>query len=365
MFRHWDEWRVGVRHHVFVADASGAMNRCDVTPGDFDSPPHFYEDGGIAFSPDGKELAFVSNREGGDREAWTTNNDVWIVPVAGGEAKEADDRQPRGGRDAGVLAGRQVGRRPRAAAAGFESDRWYIDIYDRRLARSGRCSRRRISRSANTRSHRTARRSGSPPRRRDRQPFVVSFRAAARPADRRERGRDQLAARRATSSFRSRRLTSPSGRLRAGRRRQRLHAAADARERLVVEGGRLADAGEPDGAGAGGTPFSTGCSSRRRSIASKKYPVVFLIHGGPQGAWEDAWSSRWNPSLWAAQGWVVAAPNPRGSTGFGQTFVDEISQDWGGKVMTDLEAVFDAVAGMPFVDSGRMASPARATAATP
>ena len=78
---------------------------------------------------------------------------------------------------------------------------------------------------------------------------------------------------------------------------------------------------------------------------------MFLIHGGPQGAWEDAWSTRWNPSLWAAQGWVVAAPNPRGSTGFGQKFVDEISSDWGGKVMTDIDAVFDAVAKLPFVDS--------------
>jgi dipeptidyl aminopeptidase/acylaminoacyl peptidase len=87
---------------------------------------------------------------------------------------------------------------------------------------------------------------------------------------------------------------------------------------------------------------------------AKKYPVVFLIHGGPQGAWQDAWSSRWNPALWAAQGWVVAAPNPRGSTGFGQTFVDQISGDWGGKVMDDLDAVFAAVAKMPFTDAGRM-----------
>ncbi len=87
---------------------------------------------------------------------------------------------------------------------------------------------------------------------------------------------------------------------------------------------------------------------------AKKYPVVFLIHGGPQGAWEDAWSTRWNPSLWAAQGWVVAAPNPRGSTSFGQKFVDEISGDWGGKVMVDLNAVFDTVSKMPFADASRM-----------
>ena len=60
------------------------------------------------------------------------------------------------------------------------------------------------------------------------------------------------------------------------------------------------------------------------------------------------------PQLWAAQGWVVAAPNPRGSTGFGQKFVDEISQDWGGKVMVDLNAVFDAVAKLPYVDAQRM-----------
>ena len=79
---------------------------------------------------------------------------------------------------------------------------------------------------------------------------------------------------------------------------------------------------------------------------SRKYPAVFLI-GGPQGAWDDAWSSRWNPALWAAQGWVIVAPNPRGSTGFGQTFVDEISQDWSGKVMVDLEAVFDTASRLP------------------
>ena len=58
-------------------------------------------------------------------------------------------------------------------------------------------------------------------------------------------------------------------------------------------------------------------------------------------------------ALWAAQGWVVVAPNPRGSTGFGQKFVDEISQDWCGKVMTDLDAVFDAVVKLPYVDAAR------------
>jgi dipeptidyl aminopeptidase/acylaminoacyl peptidase len=88
--------------------------------------------------------------------------------------------------------------------------------------------------------------------------------------------------------------------------------------------------------------------------AARKYPVVFLIHGGPQGEWGDGWSARWNPSLWAAQGWLVVAPNPRGSYGYGQRFVDEISQDWCGKAMTDLDAVFDTVAKLPYADAGRM-----------
>jgi dipeptidyl aminopeptidase/acylaminoacyl peptidase len=106
--------------------------------------------------------------------------------------------------------------------------------------------------------------------------------------------------------------------------------------------------------GAGGAKIQYWLIKPPAFEASKKYPVVFLIHGGPQGAWLDSWSHRWNPSLWAAQGWVVAAPNPRGSTGFGQSFVDEISGDWGGKAMTDLDAVFNAVAKMPFADSSRM-----------
>ena len=83
LFRHWDEWREGVRHHVFVApiDRRRARAGRDVTPGDFDSPPGQQEDAAIAFTPDSKSIAFVSNRDGNDREAWSTNNDVWLVPV--------------------------------------------------------------------------------------------------------------------------------------------------------------------------------------------------------------------------------------------------------------------------------------------
>jgi dipeptidyl aminopeptidase/acylaminoacyl peptidase len=72
------------------------------------------------------------------------------------------------------------------------------------------------------------------------------------------------------------------------------------------------------------------------SATGAKVPLVVLIHGGPQGAWNDAWSYRWNPQIYVSQGYAVFMPNPRGSTGYGQQFTNEISGDWGGKVVDDI-----------------------------
>ncbi|MDE3162347.1 MAG: S9 family peptidase, partial [Acidobacteriota bacterium] len=87
---------------------------------------------------------------------------------------------------------------------------------------------------------------------------------------------------------------------------------------------------------------------------AKKYPVKFLIHGGPQGAWDDSWSYRWNPELFAANGYVVVMVNPRGSTGYGQAFVDGVNGDWGGKPFTDLmTGLTYAEQHYPFIDKSR------------
>src|SRR5207248_11015261 len=89
--------------------------------------------------------------------------------------------------------------------------------------------------------------------------------------------------------------------------------------------------------------------------ASKKYPVKFLIHGGPQGAWGDTWSYRWNAQLFATNGYVVVMINPRGSTGYGQKFIDEINGDWGDKPITDLMLGLDyAIRKYPFIDGNRV-----------
>jgi len=85
--------------------------------------------------------------------------------------------------------------------------------------------------------------------------------------------------------------------------------------------------------------------------------MVFMVHGGPQGAWQDEWHYRWNPQMWAAQGYVLVMINPRGSTGYGQKFTDEISQDWGGRVFQDLIAGQKyVIQNFPFIDSKRLAA---------
>jgi dipeptidyl aminopeptidase/acylaminoacyl peptidase len=92
----------------------------------------------------------------------------------------------------------------------------------------------------------------------------------------------------------------------------------------------------------------------RNFDAKKKYPLAYLIHGGPQGAWTDSWSTRWNPAIYAEQGFVVVCPNPTGSTGYGQDFVDAIQGQWGGLPYEDLVLGFDYIKEkVEYVDTDR------------
>lgn len=79
------------------------------------------------------------------------------------------------------------------------------------------------------------------------------------------------------------------------------------------------------------------------SHSHKKYPLAFIIHGGPQSAFTYSWSTRWNPNTWTAKGYVTVLINPTGSTGYGQEFVDGIQGQWGGRPFKDL------VAGLEYV----------------
>lgn len=352
LYRHWDEWRDGIRHHIFVAPIAGGGPR-DLTPGDYDSPPTQQEDNAIAFTPDSRDLVFVSNREGNDREAFTTNNDVWSVPVAGGPAKKltqnpAADEQPEFTADGKYMVVRAQ-RRP-----GFESDRWYLDVYDRATG-----AKRTVFETPDLSvSDFTLTKDGS----------TIVFTASSNATDNLYRvplaggapveithggsiSSVQLGADFAVFSEST--MDSPAELYRITRTNMKTPVAITHENDAWLKDVAFVKPESATVAGAGGTPVQYWILKPPAFDPSKKYPVVFMIHGGPQGDWGDAWSYRWNPALWAAQGWVVAAPNPRGSFGFGQTFVDQISRDWNGKVMVDLDAVFDAVSKLPYVDPVR------------
>ncbi len=361
MSRHWDTWRPEVRHHVLLADLETGKTS-DVTPGDFDSPPHFYEEGGVVFSPDGKQLAVVSNRDGNDKEAWTTNKDVFLIPASGGEARKltanpAADVSPEFTPDGKFLITRSQ-RRP-----GFEADRWWLVAWDvatgakRTIFSEPDLSVDEfvLSRDGKT-VYFTAESEGR------KNLYEVPFEGGT-PKELKKGG--DIGSLRTGGGFvvfAESTLTSPpevfllsleerSASPAAGT--HPVKALTDENAKWLAETTRNV----PESfsvKGAGGAPVQSWLIKPPGFDPAKKYPVVFLIHGGPQGAWEDGWSYRWCPTLWAAQGWIVVLPNPRGSTGFGQKFVDEISGDWCGKVMTDLFAVFDDVARSPFVDASRM-----------
>jgi len=351
LYRHWDEWRGDLRHHIFSVPADGGVAR-DLTPGEFDSPPTQAEDNAVAFSADSRQVAFVSNREPRDRQAAGTNLDVWIVSASGGEARKitggnpAADAEPVFTPDGRSLIVRAQRR------AGFESDRWYLDVYD-----VGSGARRTVFDTPDltvqdfTLSHDGRSIFFTTPDHAVDNEYVVPLAG----------GTPRLVARGGSVSavsagdgfivFSKSTLTSPAELYRASM------SGGDATPLTHENDAWVKDVAAP-------APESLTVKSGDVTVQywllkppnfdpSRKYPVVFMIHGGPQGEWGDSWSSRWNPALWAAQGWVIAAPNPRGSFGFGQTFVDQISQDWCGKPMNDLNAVFDAVVALPYVDPQR------------
>ncbi|HRA88147.1 MAG TPA: prolyl oligopeptidase family serine peptidase, partial [Planctomycetaceae bacterium] len=118
----------------------------------------------------------------------------------------------------------------------------------------------------------------------------------------------------------------------------------------------LPDADSVTVVGADGDPMQMWILTPPGFDKTKKWPLAFLVHGGPQGAWADGWSFRWNPQVWAAQGYVVALPNPRGSTGFGQEYTNQISGDWAGRCYIDLLAGLSHMEHQDYIDANRMFS---------
>jgi dipeptidyl aminopeptidase/acylaminoacyl peptidase len=359
MFRHWTAWEDGRRSHLFVIPMAGGSPLDVIRGKDYDTPvPPFGGSADYAFSPDGQELAFTAKL--GNDQAWTTNNDIFTVPAAGGApvnvtaSMKGADQTPAYSPDGRYLAFLSQER------PGFESDRVRLMLRDRRTGAVHELPKgydRSIGEYLWTGT-------GFFAVAEDRQRHEIVHITAGGDVHHvlRENGLNpsQLSlgvqGQTPVLAFVSDGMADPGNVYRwltdhVARPKSLTRMNAD-----KLAGLSLRPAEEIGWRGADGDSVYGLLVKPPQFKEGRKYPLVVLVHGGPQSAWLDQFHSRWNAQLFAAPGYVVFLPNPRGSTGFGQKFVDQISHDWGGRVYTDLMSGVDAVARLPFVDSTRMAA---------
>lgn len=325
---------------------------------DYDVPPDERGDANdFSFSPDSRELCFtaVTDRP----EAISTNGDLFIVPAAGGEPKRITTNPGFDGHPVYSPDGRFIAYHSQKAAE-YESDRWRLLLYDRAsgkhiaLTESFDRSVDEIVWSADSRRiYFTAENEGEKPL------FEIAASAGSVPSQILKETYNEdfsISADGATLAFLRSSLTMPAEIFTA-------HADGSSTEQLSHHNAaRLSalDMNSPESfwfEGAGGTRVEGMLIRPPQFDAAKKYPMLLLIHGGPQSLWTDSWGYRWNEELFAAPGYVAVMINPRGSTGYGQKFTDEVTDDWGGKVYEDLMKGTDYVlAKYPFVDAKRVAA---------
>jgi len=361
LYRHWVEWRDKKRTHVFVAPSEGGK-AVDLTPGDFDSPPYAASSGvDYAFSPDSKEIAFLKNPD--KIEAISTNSDIVIASITDKNQKNITsknrgyDASPAYTPDGKYLIYRS---QPRE---GFEADRWRLMRYDRQSGETVELTRgfdqqvEEFTISSDSKSIYFV----AGVRGRNRVftiPVEPDFRLriATHVKDLSSVSNEyssssglNISSDGKTLIFLSNSMTTPSeiylADLTSGSSKPVTRANASL---------GLSRPEDLDWTGALGAKVHGFLVKPANFDASKKYPLIVLIHGGPQGAWMDNWGYRWNPQVWANAGYVVFMPNPRGSTTYGQQFVDEISGDWGGKVVVDLKNGVAEVIKRPYIDKNRI-----------
>lgn len=359
LYRHWVEWRDKKRTHVFLVSSAGGV-ATDFTPGDFDSPPYAASTGvDYAFSPDSKEIAFLKNPD--KVEAISTNSDIIVASIYDKNQKNITLNNK--GYDVSPLYtpdGKYILFRSQARE-GFEADRWRIMRYDRATTETKELTvgfdqqvdemllspdGKTIYFTANTKGQEPI---YSVPLEPKFKPLLPTYVKPVR-----------------SDGFFSGLSITPDGKTFVALSSS-MTAPAEVFSALVDGSGSTTNLSKANAnlnlAQAESMEWIGGVNAKVQGYiikpanfdASKKYPLLVLIHGGPQGAWNNSWGYRWNPQMFANAGYVVFMPNQRGSTGFGQKFVDEVSADWGGRAYADImNGVAEVLKKNAFIDKNRI-----------
>ncbi|MEW6457338.1 MAG: S9 family peptidase [Acidobacteriota bacterium] len=355
-FRYWNHWTHDKRSHLFIVNSDGSELK-DLTPGDYDVPPLDLGSGSdYAFSPDGKEIAFVSNRD--PVIAISTNNDIFLIPVQGGEPKKitenkANDNQPVYSPDGRYIAYRAM-QRP-----GFEADRYRLMLYERKtgkvlnLTENFDSSIGSIVWSPDGKFIYTTC---------EDQGYESIFRISipdgnvTKISEKSTNGNLNISPDGKNLVFTRQSINHPSDVYTCDADGKNLIQITDVNKEILskLEMNSLEEFWFK---GAGGDNVHGFLLKPPKFEPNKEYPMIYLIHGGPQGAFGDEFHYRWNAQMFASSGYVVVMVNFHGSTGYGQKFTDSISGDWGGKPFEDLMKGLDYVLNKyPFIDKNRIAA---------
>jgi len=358
LYRHWTHWNDGKRSHLFVVPPDGSAGPRDLTAGaDYDVPPD--ERGGpadINFSPDGKEICFTAVTD--KMEAISTNGDLFVVPVAGGDIKRITTQPGFDGAPVYSPDGRYIAYHAQLTPQ-YEADRWRVMLYDRQsgkienLSEGFDRSADELAWSADSKTiYFTAENETQKP------VYAMNARAGAEPQKilNTYNSAISLSAEGKTMAFERTSLTLPAEIFVAGSDGSYVRQLTDHNEALLS----ALDMNLPETFwfdGAEGTKVQAMLICPPNFDAAKKYPLLVLLHGGPQTMWSNAWGYRWNAEVFSGAGYITLMINRRGSTGYGQKFTDEITNDWGGKAYVDvMNGVDYALKKYPYIDGARMAA---------
>ena len=358
LYRHWDHWFEGKRNHLFVVPVDGSAPVKDLIPGaSYDVPPDQRGDvNDFSFSPDSQELCFTAVTD--KVEATSTNGDLFLISASGGETKRITTNPGFDGNPVYSPDGRYIAYHAQLTA-GYESDRWRAMLYDRQSSKI-----ENLSEGFDRSAHELA---WSPDSKtiyflaenETLQPlYAMEARAGATPKKLLEGYNAAFVVSSDGKTLVTERtdLTMPAELFVASGDGGGLKQLTHLNESILAN----VEMNAPETfwfEGAEGTRVQAMLVKPPQYAAGRKYPMLVLLHGGPQTMWANSWGYRWNAEVFSGAGYVTLMINRRGSTGYGQKFTDEITNDWGGKAYTDIMKGIDAaIAKYSFIDKSKLAA---------